>query len=277
FERTSFTWLYAVLFSLVVALMLSSGFRMAEIWIDLRRLLVEIDRHPIRAAFSRFKGMSWSFWRQGGEAAEWPYLFRSLEAVARLESGGRQKESGLQALTYFKDKIQALTTDVESILKRLADGAVPSEVKDDLATLDQGIDRVQHTLSSGNGNLLLLSAMSNERANIKASINFVTASAKCATHGAGTGRLATKIRVPFWHRGYRVSNKEPELDPAVLRSLVEVLSAGLRAALNVIDLAEVSAQALDSTHTIRSVWQSLQNGPLLSAWESLKEYARLVR
>src|SRR5262249_4597516 len=40
FERTSFTWLYAVLFSLVVALMLSSGFRMAEIWIDLRRLLV---------------------------------------------------------------------------------------------------------------------------------------------------------------------------------------------------------------------------------------------
>src|SRR5262249_47424447 len=167
--------------------------------------------------------------------------------------------------------------DVESILKRLADGAVPSEVKDDLATLDQGIDRVQHTLSSGNGNLLLLSAIGDVRANINASLDFATASAKCATHGAGTGRLATKIRVSFGHRGYRVSNKEPELDPAVLRSLVEVLSAGLRAALNVIDLAEVSAQALDSTHTIRSVWQSLQNGPLLSAWESLKEYARLVR
>ena len=260
FERTSFTWLYTVLFSLVVALMLSSGFRMAEIWIDLRRLLVEIDRHPIRAAFSRFKGMSWSFWRQGGEDAEWAYLVRSLEAVARLESGGRQEESGLPALTYFKDKIQALTIDVESILKRLADGAVPSEVKDDLATLDQGIDRVQHTLSLGNGNLLLLSAIGDVRANIKASLDFATASAKCAT------------------------NKEPELDPAVLRSLVEVLSAGLRAALKVIDLAEVSAQAQDSVDTIRKVWQSPTKDPprrlawlRLSVLESLKEYARLVR
>src|SRR5262249_19319852 len=70
---------------------------------------------------------------------------------------------------------------------------------------------------------------------------------------------------------------EPEPDRAVLEKLVEVLPAKLRAALDVIELAEVSAQAQDSVGAIRKLWQSTQKDrPLLSAWESLKEYARLA-
>jgi hypothetical protein len=250
FERTSFIALYFVLFSVVVMLMLSSGFRMTQIWIKLRRLLVEIDRRPIRAAFSRFKGTSWSFWRQGGEDAEWAHMVRSLEAVAQLESGGRPEESGLPALTYFKDKILTLATDVDRMLKRLANGGAPSEFKDDLARLDHSVAILQQTLGSGDANLFLRSAIDDARTGLKSSFDFAKASADLA------------------HK------KQPELDIAVLRSLVDVLPAKLRAAIDVIDLAEMAAQAQDSTKAIFLLWQSTQKKrPLLSAVESLKEYA----
>jgi hypothetical protein len=251
FERTSFSILYAVLFSLVVFLMLSSGFRMAQIWIDLRGLLVEIDRRPIRAAFSRFKSMSWSFWRQGGEDAEWAQMVRSLEAIAQLESGGRTQDSGLPALTYFQAKIESLRTEAEAIRTRLANGASPSQVEDELTRVDRGIETVQKTLASGSGNLFLRSAIDDAHACVKSSVDFVNTSADLARKG------------------------QPAPDRALLEKQVGVLPDTLRGALEVIELAHASEGAQDSVGCISRVWLSLQtHRPRVPAWESLKEYAR---
>ena len=244
FERTSFMVLYEVLFSLVVALMLSSGFRMAQIWIQLRQLLVELERRPIRAAFSGFKDMSWSFWRQGGEDAEWAPMVRSLEAVAKIETGGRPRESGLPDLAYFRDQIQAFVHDADRIHARLVAGATPRAVQDDLERLERGVGTLQRTLASGSPNLFLRSAIDDARTCVKSLLAF---------------------------------NKEPPPDAAAARTLVELLGSRLRAALDVIELAEASARAQDATRTIWSVWQSTQKDrPVLSVVESLKEYGQVV-
>jgi hypothetical protein len=251
FEQVSYSVVYGVLLSLVVFLMLSSGFRMTQIWTELRQLLVEIDRRPIRAAFSRLKGVSWSFWRQGGEDAEWAYLVRSLESVARLESGGRSHESGLPDLTYFRAQIDSLVTDAENIHTRLAGGAAPTDVENELTRLKGRIEAVQRTLASGSGNLFLRSAIDDAHACVTSSVEFVTKSADLAKKG------------------------QPAPARVVLEKQVEVLPDKLRAALDVIRLVEVSEGAQVSVGCISKVWVSLQDDrPGVPAWESLKEYAR---
>jgi hypothetical protein len=251
FERTSFSILYGVLFSLVVFLMLSSGFRMAQIWIEVRRLLVEIDRRPIRAAFSRFKSMGWSFWRQGGEDAEWAQMVRSLEAIAQLESGGRPRESGLPTITYFRERIESLLAKTEGVQTQLAKGATPSEVEDELTHVDRGIETVQQTLASGDGNLFLRAAIDDARTCVQSSVDFVNTFADLERRGKS---------VP---------------DRALLKRHVGALPARLQTALDVLELEKASKQAQDSVECISRVWLSLQrHRPRLPALESLREYAR---
>jgi hypothetical protein len=251
FERASFSALYGVLLSLVVFLMLSSGFRMTQIWTELRQLLVEIDRRPIRAAFSRFKDMNWSFWRQGGEDAEWAYLVRSLESVAKLESGGRSQQSGLPGLEYFRAQIEPLVACAGEIHTRLAGGAAPSAVEVELTSLDRRIETVQQALASGRGNLLLRSAIDDARTCVTSSVDSVNASADLAKRG------------------------QPPPDRALLEKHVEVLPDKLQAALDVITLAEASEKAQDSAACISKVWLSLQDDrPPLPVWESLMQYTR---
>lgn len=253
FERLSFMVLYALLFSLVVALMLSSGFRMAQIWIQLRQLLVELERRPIRSAFSRFKDMSWSFWRQGGEDAEWAPMVRSLEAVAKIESGGRRRESGLPELGHFRDQITALIREAARVHTRLDTGANPTAVKDDLAGLERSVETMQATLASGSANLFLSSAIDD--------------ALKCLKPSADGGKPPTDA----------ATNERPAPDPAALKTRLALLRARLRAALCVIALADASARAQDATRDIWSVWQSTQKDrPLLSVVESLGEYREAV-
>ena len=66
FERFSFGVIYEVLFCLVVQLMLSAGFRLKQIWSDLKGLLAELDQSRVRLAFKQLKEYSWSpIWESG--------------------------------------------------------------------------------------------------------------------------------------------------------------------------------------------------------------------
>ena len=112
FDGRSFAKLYGVLFCLVVALMLSAGLRMMQIWASLRLLLAELDRSPVRKTFVRLKERSWSFWRQGGEAAEWAYMARSLEAADRLRCVG--------SLVSAEDLPGAVQKNVNEVREKLA-------------------------------------------------------------------------------------------------------------------------------------------------------------
>jgi hypothetical protein len=85
FEHPEFGYLYETWFALVVCLMLASGFRLGQIWGQVRKLLRELERSPVRRAFSRLKGENWSpIWQSGGQEEEWTNLSRSFEVLNQL-------------------------------------------------------------------------------------------------------------------------------------------------------------------------------------------------
>jgi hypothetical protein len=101
FETGWFGALYGVLFCLVVALMLSAGCRVAQMWSALHGLLGELERSRVRLTFVRLKDRSWSFWRQGGEDTEWAYMARSKPSIAlgpamRLQCPAPEKTPALR-------------------------------------------------------------------------------------------------------------------------------------------------------------------------------------
>ncbi len=248
FEKRAFSQLYGVLFCLVVALMLSSGFRMAQIWVDLRKLLIELDCRPVRAAFSRLKGMSWSFWRQGGEDAEWADMARSLEGVGRMASGGNPASSGVPDLAYFDAglaRIRASAEKMKDAIDQLPpyDPSAPAlppmpALVQALTGLDGEVERMQTALASGEGNAFLRTAFDNLRASVKAVI------------GAAPAGSAPVIR----SSAAAAMTKLGEVDLAIA-------------------LQKSSGAAQACVGSVVSVWRRLQKQrPLFAALDSLVEY-----
>ena len=159
FERQAFSALYTIVFCLVVALMLSSAFRMAQIWVDLRQLLIDLERRPVRVAFFRIKGLTWSFWRQGGEDAEWVYMARSLEALGQLGSGSQSSASGLPAIAYFEKKIGELRQNLEEAVARYNSQKDAAGIQAKLQELKSDIASLQSALATGRANPFLTSAL----------------------------------------------------------------------------------------------------------------------
>ena len=235
FERWTFGLVFLVLFCLVVALMLSSGFRMAEIWIDLRRLLIELERRPVRVAFSRVKGLTWSFWRQGGEDAEWAYMARSLEALAQLGSGTDPRESGVPETAYFAKQIQNVRKAVAE-LPAMHDAA---KIRAHLKTLGDDLATLKKALSSADANSFLKSAVDDLGEACKA----------CVT-----------------------APDSPNNES--LESALAALGARADAAVAVVRLLTESAAAQGRLMPIIGKWRKLQEKrPLLTAVDSLREYA----
>lgn len=85
FEHPEFGYFYEAWFALVVCLMLASGFRLGQIWGQVRKLLRELERSPVRQAFSRLKGENWSpIWQSGGQEEEWTNISRSFEVLNQI-------------------------------------------------------------------------------------------------------------------------------------------------------------------------------------------------
>lgn len=93
FEKSSFGRIYELLFCGVVALMLSTGLRLSQTWAQLHGLLQDLERSPIRHAFSRLKGRGWSpIWQAGGQQQEWTYMARSFEVMQQIRNCNRQPQ-----------------------------------------------------------------------------------------------------------------------------------------------------------------------------------------
>jgi hypothetical protein len=85
FERRSYGFLYAFAFALGVFLMLSSGFRLAQIWSDLKELLAQLDQSRIKAAFDRVREESWiPIWHSGATEREWTNIDRCIERMEQI-------------------------------------------------------------------------------------------------------------------------------------------------------------------------------------------------
>jgi hypothetical protein len=154
FERRTFGWVYELLFCLVVALMLSAGLRMMQIWVNLRRLLIELESRPIRFAFSRFRGLTWSFWRPGGEEIDRAMLSRAFEALTRLNAGIDPRESCVPDLAHLKMRIAKWPCAIHEIRK-----ASEKERGDLTKKLHQDVTAVKAMLSSADKNMFLKTAV----------------------------------------------------------------------------------------------------------------------
>ncbi|HEY2359878.1 MAG TPA: hypothetical protein VGK36_02090 [Candidatus Angelobacter sp.] len=91
FERNTFGCLFEFFFCVVVALMLTSGLRLAQTWTQLRNLLRDLERSPIREAFSSLHDPSWSpIWQSGGQEEEWTNMVHSLEIMHQIKNCDKQ-------------------------------------------------------------------------------------------------------------------------------------------------------------------------------------------
>jgi hypothetical protein len=87
FEDFRYGYLYAFLFCVLVFLMLSSGFRLHQIWSDLKKLLAELDQSRMRAAFDRVREYSWSpIWDSAVREREWTNIDRCLGLLKQIQS-----------------------------------------------------------------------------------------------------------------------------------------------------------------------------------------------
>jgi hypothetical protein len=96
FEKPEFGWIYESLFLIVVALMLSSGLRLAQTWEQLQHLLRQLERSPIRGFLGQLKEFSWSpIWQSGGQPAEWTNMARSFEVMQRIKTCNKELDPDL--------------------------------------------------------------------------------------------------------------------------------------------------------------------------------------
>jgi hypothetical protein len=128
FEQPNFGWIYRVLFCLAILLILVSGFRLAEIWQELRALLLELKRkQEVKVVFTRLREDWPSIWFYGSEDADWDYMVRSYEMTQKLRSiiGGHRP-------------------------LQLAESSVVKEIRETRRDMqDEGfLQRVKHTFSA---------------------------------------------------------------------------------------------------------------------------------
>lgn len=86
---------YSVWLCLFIALILAEASQMLRIWSRLRKLLVNLDRLPLRRTLYALRGFSWgTVWKMGGSVLEQRYklLSRQIEAYGHLRNGLEQAE-----------------------------------------------------------------------------------------------------------------------------------------------------------------------------------------
>jgi hypothetical protein len=89
-EGRYFEWSYFILLFVLVCLLVWSLAKLILIWGECRRLLMAIDRLPLREAFKRLDGFPWSsLWSSGSSTLResYRYLARQFESLRRLQYG----------------------------------------------------------------------------------------------------------------------------------------------------------------------------------------------
>jgi hypothetical protein len=101
-ERPVYTGVVVVLSTLVVALLTITLVRFLRMWGTLRRLLQDLERHPLRYAFSRLpKDFSWTAVWTGDPRPKLYLPMRSLEVLRMIPEGQDRVEAVNDALTFL--------------------------------------------------------------------------------------------------------------------------------------------------------------------------------
>ncbi|HEY6307635.1 MAG TPA: hypothetical protein VI488_14375 [Candidatus Angelobacter sp.] len=194
FERPLFGQIYGTLLCIVVLMMLSKGFRLGQIWWELRALLFDLDRSPIRLAFGRLEGFDWSpIWRQGGQEAEWVFMARSFEALRRLGNCDLRLCRSSQPPAGSDDpKLKEIHERLWSMLRELEKGGDRSGLQSQLDRTRSELDEIASGIQGSDGcKLSLLRAIRRDLAAIDAILNLPDVIAR--TEGE-TNRILKVVR-----------------------------------------------------------------------------------
>jgi hypothetical protein len=126
FERRSYATLYECAFGLAVFLMLCSGFRLGQIWSDLKKLLAKLDQSRVKPAFDRVREPSWSpIWHSGVTERAWTNIDRCVELMKNVV-GSRPK-----ALPEAEEQVRLLEERVseESKTEKQPSGETQKELQ----------------------------------------------------------------------------------------------------------------------------------------------------
>jgi hypothetical protein len=232
FEKAWFGRTYEIILLIVVAMMLSKGFRMALCWSALRRLLFELDRSRIRLAFSRLKGFSWSpIWRQGGEEAEWVFMSRSLEALRYL---GR---SDMTSLLEPDDgpidpELKEIHEGVRSILKDIKAGGDRSALRSRLDGLWSKAGDMKGTIGAADAcKPLAYAALEKELSAVTAALDLPVVAARTDAQLPGILKAIKQTR----EQHEAADQPAPTLERA-LAALQTCLAVALNRCLDILDL-----------------------------------------
>jgi hypothetical protein len=119
--------------------MLAEGFRLRQIWTELRTLLLEIERSPIRPTFNQLHGLGWSsIWRQWGEDVDRASLTRSIDAVRRFEPCNVKE---LLQTSAEKADHSDLDRRLKEILRMLEEGGDRTSLRAELSELQIDVER----------------------------------------------------------------------------------------------------------------------------------------
>lgn len=118
FEKNMFGVIYEIVFCCVVALMLATGLRLSQTWTRFHALLQDLERSPIRHAFSRLKERGWSpIWQAGGQQQEWTYMVRSFEVMQQIRTCNKQAQFVLcHDITSALDKRDEIRKEMSSAI-----------------------------------------------------------------------------------------------------------------------------------------------------------------
>jgi hypothetical protein len=107
-ERPAYTLTVVVLSTLVVALLTVTLVRFLRMWGALRRLLQDLERHPLRYAFARLpKDFSWTAVWTGDPRPKLYLPMRSLEVLRMIPEGQHQVEAVKHALTFLNPPLRS--------------------------------------------------------------------------------------------------------------------------------------------------------------------------
>jgi hypothetical protein len=101
-ERPAYSLTVVALSTLVIALLTVTLVRLLRMWGTLRRLLQDLERHPLRYSFSRLpKDFSWTAVWTGDPRPKLYLPMRSLEVLRMIPEGQDQVEAVKHALTFL--------------------------------------------------------------------------------------------------------------------------------------------------------------------------------
>jgi hypothetical protein len=240
FEANGFAVLYSVLFGLVVALMLSSGLRMTQIWTTLRGLLNELERSRVRGTFARLNDRGWSFWRQGGEDAEWTQMARALEVVDGFGGGTPFGSPESPGERFVVERMRSLKGKAETLDRALERNESEPDRDKTIDGLRTGIETIQKVLVGTDGSTFVRTAVEDAHRSVDACVSLV-----------GVG------------------------DCAILRSALQTFCRKLDAALVAVELVRASSSVQDKLRTVREMIGQFRGGKRrFTMMGALLEYAR---